>query len=130
MSNRVLFASLLLVPLLAFAQTQSAALREQIRADLKNDPRAAQLSQVELETMIEAIATKAEEDGVAEAYLESHDTFDYSSLFPEPKKPSALATFLASPLSLALFALLVVLVAVAYYIVRRRGTPDVPNEAL
>lgn len=117
-----------LFPLALFAQTQSEELRTQIRADILEDPRASQISEEELSALVNALATQAEEDGTAQEYLESHETFDYSSLFEEPAPPSFLATALTSPLTLALIFLLVVLFAVALYIFRRKGTSsDMPG---
>ena len=115
---------LILAPLFVVAQTASEDLRAQIRTDLKEDPRTSQVSQVEFDALVESIATKAEADGVASDYLESHTTFDYSSLFPEPKKPNLVAVYIGSPLFFASLALLLVLLAVAYYIIRRRGPVD------
>lgn len=111
------------IPLLLFAQTDSAALRAQIRADLMQDPRSAEMTQVEFDAMVEGLATEAEESGAAADYLESQSTFDYSSLFTPPEEPSALLQALVSPLSLAVILLLLILVAVTYYIIRRKGTP-------
>ena len=129
-SLRAAAGFLVLVPLITFAQTQvNEELRAQIRADLMQDPRTAQMSQVELEGLMSALAARAQEDGTADAYLESHDTFDYSSLFPEPKAPSPIASFLASPLALAILALLIILLAVAFYIIKRRGVPaEMPSD--
>lgn len=116
-----LFAALL--PLMAFAQSGSDGLRAQIRADLMQDPRASELSEAEIETMVDALATQAEEEGTAAEYLESQDSFDYSALFPPPKEPSLVARTLASPMALALALLLALLGAVGFYISRRKGTP-------
>ena len=102
-SARTLLLTVLVLPFVACAQTDD--LRAQIRADILQDPRASQMSQVELENLIDALAVQAIKDGTADQYLESHNTFDYSSLFPEPKAPNPLVSFLTSPLALALLAL-------------------------
>ena len=111
------------VPLMAFAQTAGEELRAQIRADLMQDPRASALSETEIGGMVNALATQAEEEGTADAYLEAQDSFDYSSAFPPPEEPSFFARTLASPMALALALLLALLVAVGVYISRRKATP-------
>lgn len=108
-------------PIALFAQEDD--LRAQIRADLMTDPRSAEMSSAEIDALVSALADKAETDGTASAYLESKNTFDYSSLFPAPKAPSAFAAALTSPMALALAFLLLILLAVGLYIIRRRGTP-------
>ena len=118
---RTLLLTVLVLPFVACAQTDD--LRAQIRVDLLQDPRASQMSQVELENLIDALAVQAIKDGTADQYLESHNTFDYSSLFPEPEERSAFVQSLTLPMLLALVFLLVPLLAVAYYIVRRKGVP-------
>lgn len=126
--GRALIASILVLPALVFAQSDAETLRAQIRADLVQDPRSSEMTQVEFDAMVEEIATEAENSGVAADYLESESTFDYSSLFTPPEEPSALLQALVSPLSLAVILLLIVLFAVTYYIIRRPepvGTPDV-----
>lgn len=108
-------ALLLSTPFALFAET--ADLRAQIRADIMQDPRSAEMSDAEINTLVEALADEAEETGAAGDYLESHSTFDPSSLFTPPEEPSAVAQFLFSPLTLAIALLLMVLCAVIYYIV-------------
>lgn len=117
----------LIVPLLAFAQSDTETLRAQIRADLMQDPRSSEMTSMEFDAMVEEIATEAEESGAAADYLESQSTFDYSSLFTPPEEPSALLQALISPLSLAVILLLIVLFAVTYYIIRRGKTPEAPE---
>ncbi len=107
----------LLLPALLFAQGE-ADLRAQIRADLMEDPRAAALPAAEFDALVDALIVKAEEEGTAATYLEGQNGFDYVALFPLPESPSALATFLASPLALALLFLAIILGALTYYIVR------------
>lgn len=113
----------LILPLLAFAQSDAEMLRAQIRADLMQDPRSSEMTQVEFDALVEEIATEAESSGAAADYLESQSTFDYSSLFTPPEEPSALLQALVSPLSLAVILLLIVLFAVTYYIIRRKEIP-------
>jgi|GEM_PF-1691824 len=119
--------ALLVLPLLAFAQGEGEALRAQIRADIIQDPRSAELSPEEVDAMVERLAQEAEASGAAADYLESQSTFDYSVLFSPPEEPSALLQALVSPLSLAVILLLIVLFAVTYYIIRRGKTPEGPE---
>ena len=125
--GRALIASVLVLPALVFAQSDAEALRAQIRADLMQDPRSSEMTSAEFDAMVEEIASEAESSGVAGDYLESGSTFDYSSLFTPPEEPSALLQALVSPLSLAVIFLLVVLFAVAYYIIDRGKTPEAPE---
>lgn len=114
----------LALPVLAMAQnTNDDQLRAQIHADLLQDPRASQLSQVELQALVDSLASKATADGTAGDYLASKNTFDYSKLFPEPKKPSTLSRVLTLPMLFALALLLMLLLAVTLYIIRRKGVP-------
>jgi hypothetical protein len=125
--GRALIASVLVLPALVFAQSDAEALRAQIRADLMQDPRSSEMTSAEFDAMVEEIASEAESSGVAADYLESGSTFDYSSLFTPPEEPSALLQAVLSPLSLAVIFLLVVLFAVAYYIIHRGKTPEAPE---
>lgn len=104
-------------------------LRAQVRADLMQDPRSAEMTDVEIEAMVDTIVQEAEASGAAADYLESRSTFDYSALFAPPKEPSALMRVLLSPLSLAIALLLLVLFAVMYYIVRRGTLPEEADSA-
>ena len=96
---------------------QEDALRTQIRADLMQDPRAAQMSSVEFDALVDALAMQAEEEGTASEYLGSQNTFDYSSLFDAEDESGTIFT----PMFVALLALAAILLAVAIYIIRNRG---------
>jgi hypothetical protein len=121
MKKAVLLA-LLVLPCIAVAQRDD--LRAQIRADLTDDPRTAQMSPAELDALVEALAVRADADGTSGEYLESKNTFDPSSLFTPPAEPSRAALVLFSPLMLAIIFLGIVLAAVFYFIIRRgRSSP-------
>lgn len=115
----------LLVPALLFAQGNT--LRSQIRADLTADPRSQQMSQAELDALVEAIATQAEADGSAAAYLDGQNSFDYSAEFAAAAAEEPV-TSVNTSLILAVVALGIVLLSVALYIVRRKGTPEAPSD--
>lgn len=108
---------LVLVPAILFAQEDE--LRAQIRADIEQDPRSAEMSETEKDQLVEALAQEAEETGVADEYIESHSTFDPSKLFAPPEEPSMVARIIFSPVSLAVLLLLLALGAVIYYIFHR-----------
>ena len=107
--------ALLIVPSSLFAQDD--ALRAQIRTDLQSDPRAASMSEVELESLITLIAEQATEEGKAEDYLESQNTFDYSALFAASDE---VATTTIPPIVVALAALGLVLMVLVIHMIRNR----------
>lgn len=109
--------ALLFVPLIAFAQESD--LRAQIRADLQNDPRAQEMSSQEFNALVEALAQESEAQGASGDYLASKQETTYS--FPPPSAAATVASVATSPLMLALGALVLVLIAVIVYIIRRRG---------
>lgn len=100
---------------------ESDALRAQIRADLQKDSRTSSMSSVEFEALVSALAQEAEEQGTADAYLASQNSFDSSSLFPAPEAPSLLTRLVTGPFGIALFSFLAVLIVVALYIYRGHG---------
>lgn len=72
--NRSTFVALILVLAMllpvAFAQAQESALHATIRAQVLQDPRAATLSEAELEALITALAEGAEEQGMTVEEIE------------------------------------------------------------
>lgn len=120
-----LFIVIALMPLWTSAQEDNQALREAIRADITADARAAGMSEMEIETMVDALAAEAEEQGTAEEYLESKN-----NTFEQPEAP-VYEEPLVNQDSLAFggLALLVVLAGVAYFLIRNRkrklGEPSV-----
>ena len=118
----IFITAVLAVPLILFAQTSEDALHAQIRADVRNDPRATQLTQIETDALVNALADQAQKDGTADEYLASKNTFDYSTLFAAPKDASFM-TLVTSPMVIAIFCLGAILFLVALYIIRHRGSP-------
>lgn len=112
----------LLAPALLVAQSDDD-LRAQIRADIMQDPRSAEMTQEEQDALVEALAIEAEETGAANDYVEARSTFDPSSLFEAPAGSSKFVQFLLSPLTLAIVLLVVIVGAVMYFILHRgKGT--------
>ena len=117
--------ALVLGPAILFAQ--SADLRSQIRADIMQDPRAAEMSEAEVNALVEAVAIEAEQTGAAGDYLEAKSSFQYETLFEPPQEPSNIMRILLSPIVIATLLLVLILGGVIYYIVRRGKTP-VPTD--
>ncbi len=118
----------LLFPLALFAEV-SEELRAQIRANLLEDPRTAELSSVELDAMVTALAEELESQGTTAEYLESQNSFDVASLFSPLEPPSVFMQMVFSPLGLAVALLVALLAAITIFIIRRRGRP-IPSDAL
>ncbi|HWO07568.1 MAG TPA: hypothetical protein VNM40_03215, partial [Candidatus Paceibacterota bacterium] len=98
-------------------------------ADLVSDPRTAQLSEAELDALVEALATEAIETGEAATYLEvkSAPTFTYD---PLPAAESTIGSILSAPIVIALFALLAGIAGVILFVLRhRRSQPEMPESA-
>lgn len=114
----------LLLPFLVFAQ-QDDALRTAIRADIMKDPRSAQMSSTEIDVMVNMLASQAQEQGTAQDYLDGQNSFEQPAppVYVEPA-----ATL--NPLALALIALVVVLAAVAIFLIwQRRLHRSLPTSA-
>lgn len=107
-------AYLLAVPLTALAQADGA-LEAQIRAELRNDPRSAALSEAEFNALVQSLATDAKEQGVSEAYLEDRSRFSNSGFSATPGVVASSVPSLQIWLSLA--ALVAIL---AFFIILRR----------
>ncbi|OGG57644.1 hypothetical protein A2765_05895 [Candidatus Kaiserbacteria bacterium RIFCSPHIGHO2_01_FULL_56_24] len=112
-----------LLPVLLFAQTSAgsdtstgdAVLREAIRADLMKDPRSAQMSSAEIDVMVNMLAAQAQEQGTAQDYLDSQNSFKQQAP-PVYQEPAATL----NPLAIALLALVVVLAGVAIFLIWQR----------
>lgn len=117
--------ALILAPVIILAQ--STDLRAEIRADIEQDPRAREMTEAEIDALVEAIAQEAEQTGVAGDYLEAKNSFQYETLFEPPQEPSKIMQFLFSPIMLAILLLVLILGGVLYYIVRR-GRASVPAD--
>lgn len=120
---RVLLGALVLLPFIALAQ--ETELRAQIRADLRTDPRSAELTAAEFDELVELLAEQAANEGVIEIYVADRTTFsDYSSLFV-PSEDSFLRTLLTSPFAIAFAFFGAVVAALGFAIYRRgRSTPE------
>jgi hypothetical protein len=116
---RKLFLAALLVPALAFAQSETT-LRQQIRADLMSDPRTAQMSLAELDALVEALATEATESGEAATYLDvkAAPTFTYDP--PPTGAENAYVAVLTTPIFIAIFALLAGIFGVILFMLLRK----------
>lgn len=112
------------LPLLVFAQSDDA-LRTKIRADIMSDPRSSEMPPAEIETMVEALAGQAEEEGVAADYLEAANSFEYAI---EPPVYVSEATSSQNPLMIALLALFVVVTGVVTLLIwQRRRRVAIPQ---
>ena len=118
-------SALILAPVVLLAQTDD--LRTQIRADVMADPRSSQMSESEIDALVEAIAVEAETAGISEEYLEAKNSFNYETLFEPPQESSQFMQILVSPISLAVLLLMLVLGAVVYYIVRKGKAVTAPD---
>lgn len=123
-------AAIILMFLPVFAFAQSDALRAQIRADLMQDPRTAEMSEAELNALIDALAEEASETGVAETYLDAQTapTFTYDSVPLGETNPYVL--ILTAPIVIATFALLAGICGVILLLIRRgrrQPPPDLQN---
>jgi hypothetical protein len=118
--------SMLVLPLIAVAQSDD--LRAQIRADLMEDPRTAEMSSAEFEALVDALAGEAEAQGTATPYLESKNapTFTYD---PAPvEEASQIEIILSSPIVIAIFALVAGLLGLILFMLihRRKRMPESP----
>ena len=103
----------LALPLAALAQED--ALHSTIRAGIMSDPRSAQLSQAEINTMVNALADQAQTQGTAQDYLNGQNSFEPAQS-PVYEPPSMTLT----PLDIALLTLIIVLAGVAVFLVWHR----------
>ncbi len=119
MLTRALIAStiaLIIMPMTA--QAQEDALRAKIRAEIMNDARSQQMSETEVNTMIEALATEAEAQGVGDVYLDTPQSFDYTLAFAEA---NAADTKGFSSMVIAIVSLAAVLLSLGLYFTIHHG---------
>lgn len=120
----LVFASVVLsvsfVSSFAFAQNSDDELRTSIRANLMSDPRAANLSPAQIDSMVDALAGEAETQGTAAEYLESQHSNDHFAEFVAYNANLPRSTPLA--LYIALGTLLAVVALGGILIVKRRHT--------
>ncbi len=120
----LIFVVVALVPFASLAQTASstgaastrdAALKEAIRADIQKDPRSSQMSQAEIDAMVDALAAQAEEQGVDQQYMDAQNSFQETPApvyQPEP--------FSLTPLGVSVLALLAAIIAAFFFLRRHR----------
>ncbi len=115
---RFLVVLALWFPLAAFAQEDT--LRAQIRADLMQDPRTAELSGVELDALVAALANEAEATGEAQTYLDvkAAPTFTYDPLPVSDETP--LELIVSAPIVIAICAFLAGVAGLATFTIRQR----------
>lgn len=111
-------ALLACAPFTLFAQEEDM-LVAQIRTDLLRDSRTASMSNTEIDALVSALALRAAEEGTVGDYLDSQNTFDYSSLFSTGT--SKATSFFLPPLFIGLLSLAAILLAVGIYVVRNQG---------
>lgn len=116
--SRFLIALALWVPLAAFAQEDT--LRAQIRADLMQDPRTAELSEAELDALVAALANEAEATGEAETYLDvkAAPTFTYD--LPPVSDETPLELIVSAPIVIAVCAFLAGVAGLVTFMIRQR----------
>ena len=83
-----------------------------------SDPRSSEMSPTEIDSIVNALASQAEEQGLADEYMEAQNSFDYSVEPPVYVEETGL-----TPLGIALITLGVVLVAVAGFLIWHRKSP-------
>ncbi|MEK7509826.1 MAG: hypothetical protein AAB605_03880 [Patescibacteria group bacterium] len=110
----VSFLVAMLLPLFALAQEEDT-LRATIRADIMSDPRSSEMSPTEIDALVSALAMQAEEQGVAQDYLDAQNSFAAAEAPIYEPAPASNA------LDIAVLALLVVLGAVALYLIWQRN---------
>ena len=104
-----------LMPFFALAQEEDA-LRSTIRADIMSDPRSSEMSPAESDAMVNALATQAEAQGVAQDYLDAQNSFDYAA---EPAVVEDTTSY--NPMAFALLALFLVLGGVTLFVIWQRN---------
>ncbi len=116
--RKVLLAALL-VPAFALAQSDTS-LRAQIRADLMQDPRTAELSATELDALVAALANEAEATGEAETYLDvkAAPTFTYDP--PPISDETPLELIVSAPIVIAVCAFLAGIAGLVTFMIRQR----------
>lgn len=119
---RAITIALLLLAAPAFAAESD--LRAQIRADLMQDPRTAEMSPEELDALVAALADEAEAAGTATIYLDakSAPTFVYD---PPPRGESVIELLVSAPIVIALSALIAGILGLIL-LIRHRRRPAVP----
>ncbi len=127
---KVCVIALFALPLIVHAQVgggeikSTDALRVEIKAQLLLDPRSKNLSDAELEALITGLVEEAEASGVASDYSAPQESFDYSALFTPQEVNSTSLSLLSPSFIIAFFFLLLTLIGVILYILRRKVHPE------
>jgi len=114
----------LLIIALPLAVSAQEDVRSQIRADLMQDPRTAELSASELEQLIDAIAGQVESTPEGTMYLDANTapTFVYDD--PPVATVSPYLNALTTPIVIAILALIAGLLSLVFFMLRhKKGTP-------
>jgi hypothetical protein len=121
--SRVLgiLVAFVLMPFFAMAQEEDA-LHAAIRADIQRDPRSSEMSPTEIDTLIEALAARAEEQKTAQDYLDAQNSFEpmeapVYEVAPEDG---------VNPLTIAIGALVIVVLGVMVLLVSHRRHSRTP----
>ena len=111
---------LLLIPFAAKAQGDT---RAQIRADLMQDPRTAQMSSDELDQLVEVLAGEVESSDEGALYMDAQSapTFVYDA--PPVAATSPWISLLSSPIVIALLAFLLGVLGLVIFALRHRKSP-------
>ena len=118
---------LFLLPLFAFAQ-EGDSLRAAIRADMMADPRSAEMSPTELDALVEALAARAEEQGVAGEYLEAQNSFDAPFEAPVYEPPAV--EYDALSIAIGAFFLTLLGVWIFLAVQRKKHRKDPPADGM
>lgn len=127
---KVCVIALFALPLIVHAQvggaenTNTDALHVEIKAQLLLDPRSKNLSDAELEALISGLIQEAKASGVASDYSAPQESFDYSALFTPQEVNSTSLSLLSPSFIIAFFFLLLTLIGVILYILRRKVHPE------
>lgn len=115
----------LLIIVLPIAVSAQEDVRAQIRADLMQDPRTAELSPAEREQLIDAIAGQVESTPEGNMYLDAQSapTFVYDD--PPVATASPYLTALSTPIVIAILALIAGILSLVIFMLRhKKGTPE------
>lgn len=109
-------------PVFALAQSEQSDLGAAIRADLQQDPRAAEMSEAELDALVAALAAEAEASGAAETYLEAKSAPVFTYEAPPVSGENPYLLVLSSPIVIAILAFVAALLGVVLFMIRLRRT--------
>ncbi len=120
---------LLLLPFSALAQEEDA-LRTAIRSDIMTDPRSAEMSPIELDVLVDALASQAEEQGVAGEYLEAQNSFDDVPFEAPVYEPPATSPYDALSIAIGAFFLVLLGVWIFLAVQRKKHHTSAPSDGM